>query len=127
MLIIVDLEWTDEEQAQLKTLVERYTSQGASAAWRVHRWWLACFSLVLGDTEDQNTVSGQWYDEWPLNSWVDSRNFRSQRVEFLAIFVHIPVEYPDPDEDEASHEVPLTEPESNMSYLPRAPSPQKAV
>jgi len=37
------------------------------------------------------------------------------------------MEYPDPDEDEASREVPLTEPESNMSYLPRAPSPQKAV
>ena len=35
-------------QAALKTLVDRYT---ASGAWRVHRWRLACFSLVLGDTE----------------------------------------------------------------------------
>jgi hypothetical protein len=54
----VDLEWTEEEQAKLKTLVERYTSQGASGVWRVHRWRLACFSLVLGDSKDQNDVSG---------------------------------------------------------------------
>jgi hypothetical protein len=33
---LVDLEWTEEEQAELKTLVERYTSRGASGAWRVH-------------------------------------------------------------------------------------------
>jgi len=38
---LVDLEWTEEEQAKLKTLVERFTSQGASGVWRVHRWWLA--------------------------------------------------------------------------------------
>jgi len=57
---LVDLEWTEEEQTKLKTLVERYTSRGASGAWRVHRWHLACFSLVLGDTEDRNDVSGQW-------------------------------------------------------------------
>ena len=38
---LVDLEWTEEEQAKVKTLVERYTSQGASGAWRVHRGWLA--------------------------------------------------------------------------------------
>jgi len=56
---LIDLEWTDDEQAKLKALVERYTSRGAPGAWRVHRWWLACFSLVLGDTEDCNNVSGQ--------------------------------------------------------------------
>jgi len=60
---LIDLEWTEEEQAHLKTLVERYTSRGASGAWRVHRWRLACFSLVLGDTEDHNDVSGQWHNE----------------------------------------------------------------
>jgi len=55
---LVDLEWTEEGQAQLKTLVERFTSRGASGAWRVHRGRLTCFSLVLGDTEDPNDVSG---------------------------------------------------------------------
>jgi hypothetical protein len=34
---LVDLKWTEDEQAKLKTLVERYTSWGASGAWRVHR------------------------------------------------------------------------------------------
>ena len=40
---LVDLEWNEEEQAQLKTLVDRYTSQGASGAWRVNQWRMACF------------------------------------------------------------------------------------
>ena len=40
---LIDLEWTEEEQAHLETQVERYTSEGTSGAWRVHRWWLACF------------------------------------------------------------------------------------
>jgi len=44
---LIDLVWPEEEQAHRKTLVERYTSWGASRAWRVHRWQLACFSLVL--------------------------------------------------------------------------------
>jgi len=35
---LVDPEWTEEEQAKLKNLVERYTAQGASGAWRVQRW-----------------------------------------------------------------------------------------
>jgi hypothetical protein len=43
---LVDLEWTEEEQAKLKTLVERYTSWCASCAWSVHRWQLTCLSLV---------------------------------------------------------------------------------
>jgi len=64
---LIDLEWTEDEQAKLKTLVERYTLRGASGAWRVHRWRLACFSLVLGDTENCNDISGRWYDEWPLD------------------------------------------------------------
>jgi hypothetical protein len=37
----IDLEWTEIAQEDLKTLGERYTSRGASEAWRVHRWWLA--------------------------------------------------------------------------------------
>jgi hypothetical protein len=53
---LVDLEWTEDEQAKLKTHVERFTSRHTSGAWRVHRWHLPCFSLVLGDTEDWNDV-----------------------------------------------------------------------
>jgi hypothetical protein len=55
---LVDLEWTEEQQAEVKSLVARYTSRGASGAWRVNLWRLAWFSLVLGDTEDRNNVSG---------------------------------------------------------------------
>jgi hypothetical protein len=124
---LVDLEWTEDEQAKLKTLVERYTSRGASGAWRVHRWRLACFSLVLGDTEDRNDVSGQWYNEWPLDTWVDSPIFRWLRDTFLPMLVKEPAEYPEPDEDEASNEALLHEPESNKCALPSAPPPQKAV
>jgi len=72
---LVDLEWTEEEQAKLKTIVGRYTSKGTSGAWRVHRWRLACFSLELGDTEDRNDISGQLYNEWPPDTWVDSPIF----------------------------------------------------
>jgi len=67
----IDLRWTEEEQAHLKTLVVRYTWQDASGAQRVHRWRLACFSPVLGDTEDHNNVSGQWHNEWPLHTTVE--------------------------------------------------------
>jgi len=65
---LVDLKWTEDEQAKPMTLVEIYTSQGVSGAWRVHRRWLACFSVVLGDTKDRNGVSPQLYDEWPLDT-----------------------------------------------------------
>jgi hypothetical protein len=34
---LVDLEWTEQEQAELKTLVHRYTSQSTSGVWMVHR------------------------------------------------------------------------------------------
>jgi hypothetical protein len=54
----VDLQRIEEEQAKLKTLVERFTSQGASGARRLQRWLLPCFSLVLGDPKDRNEVSG---------------------------------------------------------------------
>jgi hypothetical protein len=125
---LVDLEWTEDKQAKLKTLVERFTSRGTSRAWRVHRWRLACFSLLLGDTEDRNNVSGQWYDKWPLDTWVDSPIFRWLRDTFLLMLVNESAEYPEPDKDEASNEVLLHKPESLQSTLPHAPpSPQKAV
>jgi len=125
---LVDLEWTEDEQAKLNTLLERFTSRGTSRAWRVHRWCLACFSLVLGDTEDRNDVWGQRYDEWPLDTWVDFPIFRWLRDTFLAMFVNKSAEYPEPNKDEASNEALLHEPESLQSTLSRAPpSPQKVV
>jgi len=123
---LVDLEWTEEAQAHLKTLVERYTLRGASGAWRVHRWRLACFSLVLGDTEDRNDVSGQWHDEWPLDTWVQSPIFRWLRETFLRMLVKERAEYPEPDQDDASRETLLPE-ERNENAPPSAPPPQKAV
>ena len=56
---LIDLEWTEDEQAKLKAPVKRYTSCGASGEWRVHRWRLAYFLLVLGDTENRKDISGQ--------------------------------------------------------------------
>ena len=108
---LIDLEWTEDEQAKLKALVERYTSCGASGAWRVHKWQLACFSLVFGDTEDRNDVSGQWYDEWALDTWVDSPIFRWLRETFLPILVNEHAEYPEPDKDDPLREVLLPEQE----------------
>ena len=124
---LVDLEWTEDEEAKLKTLVERSTSRGASGAWRVHRWRLACLSMVLGDTEDRNDVSGQWYKEWPLDTSVDSAIFRWLQDTFLQMLVKEPAEYSEPDEDEASNQALLHEPESNKCALPSTPPPQKAV
>jgi len=124
---LVDLEWNEDEQAQVKTLVERYTLWGASGAWRVYTWRLACFSLVLGDTKDQDDVSGQWYNEWPLDTWVDSLIFRSLSGTFLQMVVNESSEYPEPDKDEASNEALLHKPERLKSTLPRALPPQKVV
>jgi len=124
---LIDLEWTEDEQAKLKTLVERYTLQGASGGWRVHRWRLAWFSLVLGDREDHNDVSGQWYNERPLNSWVDSPIFRWLRETFLPMLVNEPAQYPEPDQDDESREVLLPENDRYENALPGAPPPQKAV
>jgi len=72
---LIDPDWTEEEQAHLETLVVRYTLRGASGALRVHRWLLACVSLGLGDTEDRNDVPGQYQDQWPRDTWVDSPIF----------------------------------------------------
>jgi hypothetical protein len=55
---LIDLVLTEDGQAKLKTLMERYTLQAASGAQRVHRWWLARFTLALEDTKDCNEDSG---------------------------------------------------------------------
>jgi len=123
---LIDLEWTEEVQAHLKTLVERYTLQGASGTWRVDRWQLACFTLVLGDIEDRNNVSGQWHDEWPLDGSVASPIFRWLRDTFLPMLVKKPAEYPEPDKDDTLREMLFPE-QRNDNALPSAPPPQKAV
>jgi hypothetical protein len=123
----VDLEWIEVEHAELKTLVEKYTLCCASGAWRVHRWRLACLSLVMGHTKDRNDVSGQWYNEWPLNTWVDSPIFRWLRDTFLPMLGKESAGYAEPEEDEASNKALLPEPDSNKCTLPSAPHPHKAV
>jgi len=119
---LIDLEWTVIEQAQLKTLVERCTSWDVSGAWMVHRWWLACFSLLLGDTKGPNDVSGQWSYEWPLDAWVDSLIFQSLREIFLPMADNRPAECPDTDLDEESCEELLPVHKRNEHSLPSAPS-----
>jgi hypothetical protein len=59
---LVVFEWTDDEQAKLNIQVESHTSLGVSGAQRVHRRWLACFSLLSEDMKDYNNVTGKWYD-----------------------------------------------------------------
>jgi len=63
-----NLEWNEVEQAQVKTLVERYTSQGVSDAWIVHRWQLACLELGLGVTKIPNYKSDPRQNIWQLDT-----------------------------------------------------------
>jgi len=123
---LIDLEWTEDEEAKLETLLERYISQGASGAWRVHRWQLACLSLVVGDTENRNDFSGQWYKEWPHDTWVDFPIFGWLRVTLLPMIGKEPTENPEPDQDDESSEALLPEEDRKESALPSAPPPQKA-
>lgn len=43
---LVDLEWTQNQQAELKTFPHWYTVQGSSECWRVLRWQLACSHYI---------------------------------------------------------------------------------
>jgi hypothetical protein len=83
--------------------------------------------LLLGDTQDWNDISGQWYNEWQLNTWGDFPIFRWLRDMFRRMLVNAAAEYAEPDEEEASNEVLLHKLERNSRALSRAPSPQKAV
>ena len=76
---------------------------------------------------DRNDVSGQWYNQWRFDTWVDSPIFRWLRDTFLPMLVKEPVEYPEPDEDKASNKALLHKPERNKCTLPSALPPQKAV
>jgi len=103
------------------------TLQGALGAWRVHRWRLACFSLVLWDTMDCKDISGQWNYEWPLDTWVDFPIFRWQRETFQPMLVNDPAAYPGPDNDDESWEAQLLEWYRIENALPSTPPPPKAV
>jgi len=83
--------------------------------------------LVLGDTDYLNDISEQWYDEWPVDTWVDSPIFRWLEDTLRPMLVNAPAEYPEPDKDKASNEVLLHKPEINQCAMPAAPPPQKAV
>jgi hypothetical protein len=107
--------------------VERYTSRGSSGAWTVHQWRVASFLLVLGDTKDHNNVSGQWYDEWALDTWVDSPISRWLSETILPMLVKEPAEYPEPDGDDPLREALLPGQKRNENALPGSPPPQKAV
>jgi len=101
---LTDIEWTEDEHVQLQILVERYTTHGGSGAWRVHRWRLPCFSFVLGDIENCNVISGQWHDESPVDTWVDSPILQWLQDTFLLMLMNKPAEFPDPDRGDASSE-----------------------
>jgi len=81
---------------------------------------------VFGDTEGSKDVSGQWYNQWPLDTLVESPIFWWLRQTFLPMLVKEPAEYPEPDQDDASRETFLPE-ERNDNAPPSAPPPQKAV
>jgi len=68
---------------------------------------LAWFWLVLGDTEDRSDLSGQWYNELPLDTWLESPIFQWLREQFLPNLINKPAEDPEPDEDDASGETLL--------------------
>jgi len=124
---LVDLDWNEDKQPKLQPLVERYISWGAPGAWRVHWWRLACFTLGLRDTEDRNDISGQWYDEWPHDTWVDSLIFLWLRETFLPMLVNECAEYPESYEGEVSNELLLHEHEILESTFPCVLRPQKEV
>jgi hypothetical protein len=44
---LIDLNWTEKYQPILTALVDRYTSQGALGAWRVHRRQIVWILFVL--------------------------------------------------------------------------------
>jgi len=124
---LINLEWTEQEQAQLMTLVGRYTSQGASGGWKVQRWPLVSFSSVLEYTQDCYEVPGQWYNQWPVDPWVDSSKIRWLRDTFSPLLVHTHVEYPKSDKGNTSREALFPEPERNENALTGTPLQSKEV
>jgi len=124
---LIDLKWTEDEQAEVKAPLERYTSHGTSGACKVHRWRAASFSSVLGDRLDCNNVSTQQNEEWTHNTWLDLPIFRWLRETFLPLVPKGPGEFPEPDKDDQSREALLPKQDRPDDALPSATPTQKAV
>jgi hypothetical protein len=89
----VNLTWTMAEQQTLEQLVNQYKFQCEGGAYRVHRWRLACLSLVLGNTENKN-VTGEWIQSWSeINDFSEPQSFRWLREDFILMLVHDLAEY----------------------------------
>jgi hypothetical protein len=84
---LLDLEWTDDEQEQLKSLADWYTTCGALVACRIHRSQLECYSLVLKDPEVCNDMAVHQYNELALDSEVNLPIFHFLRETFQPILV----------------------------------------
>ena len=82
---------------------------------------------MLGDTEDCNDVSGEWYVEWALDTWVDLLIFCWQCETFRPMLLHEHAGYPESDKEDPLREALLVEHERHTNALPSAPPPQKAV
>jgi hypothetical protein len=55
---LVDLEWSEQEQANYMTQAARYTIHDVEGASRVDRQWLPCIKLVLRDPVIYYEISG---------------------------------------------------------------------
>ena len=54
----------------------------------MHQWRLACFSLVLGNTEDKN-VSGEWIQSWSeIDDLSEPPLFQWLQEDFILMLVH---------------------------------------
>ena len=107
----VPLQWSTEEQAQLKKVVLRLQSAALSeshgVAWRVHRWQLACFSFVLEDDGDRH-ANGEWRKlGGSLENFVEGPIFRWLR-EFLPALMQARARIPrmTPNDEELESDLP---------------------
>ena len=82
---------------------------------------------MLRVTEDRNDISGRWYNDWLLNTWMDSPIFRWLRETLLPMNVKVPAEYPAPDQNDKSREALLPEQDPNQNAFTCTPTLQKAV
>jgi hypothetical protein len=59
--------------------------------------------------ENPNNVSACWYDEWGLDTWLDSPIIRWLGETFLSMLIKEPAENPKPDKDDPFREALLPE------------------
>ena len=80
---------------------------------------------MLGHTEDRNEISGQWYNQWLLYNWMNSRVFGWLRETCVPMLVKEPAEDPEPDQDDESCEALLPEQGRYYNVLPGTSPPQR--